>query len=220
MSLIPPENFTELAACKADLTMEDWTGLLEVIITALTCSDWEIQAEVWRLAAEWPDKPQGLKWEDGLGRKDRQIWIPKVDNLWRKVLGLYHDSPITRRLGTSRMTELISQSYWRHDLQDWVKCYVEGCHMCRRVKHQNQRESGKMQPIPAPNGPWQWIQLDFVGELPKSSSFNAIYIISDQLMKMAHFILTTTNVSAPDLMRLHIQHIWKLHGIPLIHRTD
>jgi transposase InsO family protein len=39
-------------------------------------------------------------------------------------------------------------------------------------------------------------------------------------MKMAHFIPTTTDITAPDLMKLHIQHIWKLHGVPLIHRTD
>ena len=39
-------------------------------------------------------------------------------------------------------------------------------------------------------------------------------------MKMAHFIPTTTDISAPDLMKLHIRHIWKLHGIPLVHGTD
>jgi transposase InsO family protein len=37
---------------------------------------------------------------------------------------------------------------------------------------------------------------------------------------MAHFIPTTTDISAPDLMKLHIQHVWKLHGIPLVHGTD
>jgi hypothetical protein len=37
---------------------------------------------------------------------------------------------------------------------------------------------------------------------------------------MAHFILTTTDISAPDLMKLHIRHVWKLHGIPLVHGTD
>jgi hypothetical protein len=204
MLLIPLENFTELAACEADLTMKDWTGLLKVIIAALAYSDLEIQAEAWRLAAEWPDTPQGLEWEDTLGRKDGQIWIPEVDDLWRKILGLYHDSPITRHLGTSGTMELVSRSYWRHDLQDWVKRYVEGCHTCQRAKHWNQHEFGKMQPIPVPNGPWQWIQSDFIGELPKSSSFNAIYVVSDRLTKMAHFIQTTTDISALDLMRLHI----------------
>jgi transposase InsO family protein len=37
---------------------------------------------------------------------------------------------------------------------------------------------------------------------------------------MAHFIPTTTDISAPDLMKLHICHMWKLHGIPLVHSTD
>jgi hypothetical protein len=77
-----------------------------------------------------------------------------------------------------------------------------------------------MQLIPAPDGPWQWIQSDFVGELPKSGGFNMIYVVSDRLTKMAHFILTTTNIAAPDLMKLHIRHIWKLHGVPLIHGMD
>jgi hypothetical protein len=59
-----------------------------------------------------------------------------------------------------------------------------------------------------------------VGELPKSDGFNTIYVVSDRLTKMAHFILTTTDISAPDLMKLHICHVWKLHGIPLVHGTD
>jgi hypothetical protein len=77
-----------------------------------------------------------------------------------------------------------------------------------------------MQPIPTPDGPWQWIQLDFIGELPKSGGFNVIYVVSNRLMKMVHFIPTTTNITTPDLMKLHIQHIWKLHGVPLIHGMD
>jgi hypothetical protein len=97
---------------------------------------------------------------------------------------------------------------------------MQGCHTCRRAKHRNQCEHGKLQPIPTPDGPWQWIQSDFVGELPKSNGFNTIYVVSDRLTKMAHFILTTTDISTPDLMKLHICHVWKLHGIPLIHGMD
>jgi transposase InsO family protein len=39
-------------------------------------------------------------------------------------------------------------------------------------------------------------------------------------MKMAHFIPTTIDITTPDLMKLHIQHIWKFHRVPLIHGTD
>ena len=88
------------------------------------------------------------------------------------------------------------------------------------MKHRNQCELGKLQPIPAPDRLWQWIQSDFVGELLKSDGFNVIYVVSNQLMKMAHFIPMTTDISTPDLMKLHVCHIWKLHGIPLVHGTD
>jgi hypothetical protein len=116
--------------------------------------------------------------------------------------------------------EIISCSYWHHNLANWVKHYVHGCHTCHQAKHRNQQEFGKLQLILMPDGLWQWIQSDFVGELPWSGGFNAIYVIADRLMKMAHFILTMTDISAVDLMKLHICHIWKLHGIPLIHGTD
>jgi transposase InsO family protein len=127
---------------------------------------------------------------------------------------------VTGHLGTSGTLELVSRSYWRRNLPDYVKQYVQGCHTCRRAKHQNQHEHRKLQPIPAPDGPWQWIQSDFIGELPKSDGFNAIYVVSDRLTKMAHFIPTMMDISAPDLMKLHIRHIWKLHGIPLVHGTN
>ena len=92
---------------------------------------------------------------------------------------LYHDLLVTGHLGTLGMTELVSWSCWHCNLPDYVKQCVQGCHTCRQVKHWNQCKLGKLQPIPTPDGPWQWIQSDFVGELPKLDSFNAIYIVSD-----------------------------------------
>ena len=110
--MIPPEKFMELAACEADLMDSDWEGLLEVFLAALTTSDSEILVEAQKVTAEWQDKPEGLVWEDGLGQKAGWIWIPESDDLWRKVLGLYHNSPITGHLGTLGTLELVSRSYW------------------------------------------------------------------------------------------------------------
>ena len=218
--LIPETKFTEIAACEVELTDSDWQELLDVILAALTISDAHILSDVCWLLQDWADRPEGLEWEDGLGWKDGRIWILEDDGLWKKVMGLYHDSPVTGHLGTSGTMELVSRSYWQQNLPNWVKRYVQGCHTCRQVKHWNQCEFGKLQLIPAPDRPWQWIQSNFVGELPKSDGFNVIYIVSNHLMKMAHFIPMTTDISTPDLMKLHVCHIWKLHGTPLIHSTD
>lgn len=37
---------------------------------------------------------------------------------------------------------------------------------------------------------------------------------------MAHFIPTTERVSEEDLIDLHLKHVWKLHGLPLVHSTN
>jgi transposase InsO family protein len=218
--LIPEAKFTELAACEAEMTDSDWVDLTDIILAALAFSDEHLLSDARRISRDWEDKPEGLVWDDGLGRKDRRIWIPEDEGLWKKVMRLYHDSLVTGHLGTLGTLELVLRSYWRRNLPNYVKRYVQGCHTCRRAKHRNQWEHGKLQPIPAPNGPWQWIQSDFVGELPKSDGFNAIYVVSNRLTKMAHFIPMTTDISTPDLMKLHIRHVWKLHGIPLVHGTD
>ena len=110
--LIPAEKFTELVACKVEMTNMDWEGLTEVILAALSSLDKRILAKTQRISADWQDRPKGLEWEDGLGQRNRKIWIPKSDKLWRKTLDLYHDSPITRHLGTSGTLELVACSYW------------------------------------------------------------------------------------------------------------
>ena len=179
LCLIPETKFSEIATCEAELTDSDWQDLTDIILAALTISDTDILSETQRISQDWQDKPEGLEWEDGLGWKDGQIWIPEEDGIWKKVMRLYHDSPVTGHLGTSGTMELVSWSYWHCNLPDYVKQYVQGCHTCRWVKHWNQCKLGKLQPIPTPDGPWQWIQSNFMGELPKSDGFNAIYVVSN-----------------------------------------
>ena len=94
------------------MTQADWEGLAEVFVAALTVSDMDIISETHAIAAEWLDKPEGLDWEDGLGWKEGRIWIPESDELWRKVLRLYHNSPVTDHLGMSGTLELVARSYW------------------------------------------------------------------------------------------------------------
>ena len=113
-----------LAACEADLTQTDWEGLMAILTAALLISDTDIMSEACTLLVEWPDKLEELIWEDRLGQREGQIWIPELDELWRKALALYHDSPITGHLGTSGTLELVARSYWRRNMTEWVMRYI------------------------------------------------------------------------------------------------
>ena len=105
-------------------------------------------------------------------------------------------------------------------MREYITEYVQGCHTCRRNKHRNWQQAGPLEPLPIPEGPWEWTQSDHITGLPKSKGHNAIYVISDHLTKMAHFLPTSDKATAHDLIELHLRGAWKLHGTPKIHNTD
>ena len=123
-------------------------------------------------------------------------------------------------LGASRMLELIGCKYWWTDLVDFTQRYIQGCHLCARNKHHNQKPARLLQPLPTPEGLWIWTQSNFITELPPSWGYDAIYVITDCLMKMVHFIPCKSDCKSEQLAELHIRHVWPLHGLPLHHNTD
>jgi hypothetical protein len=116
----------------------------------------------------------------------------------------HHDSKIAGHLGTLGTLELVSRKYWWKEITMFVKRYVQGCYSCACNKVRNQRPARLLQPLPNPEGPWLWTQSDFVTQLPPSWGFDAIYVIVDRLMKMAHFILCKTTCTAEQLAECYI----------------
>ena len=58
--------------------------------------------------------------------------------------------------------------------------------------------------------------MDFVSGLPRTSSgYNAIWVIVDKLTKTAHFLPIKKTYSTDRLVRLYVNQIICLHGIPV-----
>jgi len=62
-------------------------------------------------------------------------------------------------------------------------------------------------PNEAPEKPWMHIMADFITKLPLVQGYNAILVVCNRLMKMAHFIPTTDKTSAEGLVRLFRDHV-------------
>ena len=58
------------------------------------------------------------------------------------------------------------------------------------------------------------LSIDFVIELPLSSSHNAVMTVVDSVSKQAHFIPTPMTVTAEGAARLFLHQVWKLHSLP------
>ena len=56
--------------------------------------------------------------------------------------------------------------------------------------------------------------MDFITKLPLAQGYNAILVVVDRFMKMAHFVPTTERMSTEGLAQLFRDNIWKLHGLP------
>jgi hypothetical protein len=64
---------------------------------------------------------------------------------------------------------------------------------------------------------WKWeeIVMDFIVSLPRTQSrYDSIWVIVDQLTKVAHFITVKTTYSGLQLVELYMSMIVCLHGVP------
>jgi hypothetical protein len=65
-----------------------------------------------------------------------------------------------------------------------------------------------------PEWKWEEIAMDFIVGLPRTQSGNdSIWVIVDQLIKVAHFIPVKTTYSRPQLAELYMSRIVCRHGI-------
>jgi hypothetical protein len=57
--------------------------------------------------------------------------------------------------------------------------------------------------------------MDFIVGLPRTrSGYDSIWVIVDQLTKVAHFIPIKATYSEPQLLELYMSRIVYLHGVP------
>jgi hypothetical protein len=89
------------------------------------------------------------------------------------------------------------------------------CNTCQRLKAEQQRLAGLLQPLKIPEWKWEEIEMDFIVGLPRTQvGYDSIWVIVDCLTKVAHFILVKTTYSGAKLAELYMSRIVCLHGVP------
>ena len=73
-----------------------------------------------------------------------------------------------------------------------------------------------LQSLPVVDWKWEYVTIDFVTSLPKSSKgHDAIWVVVDRLMKTAHFLPILVSDSMKALSHLYVREIVRLHGVPV-----
>ncbi|CAJ0922029.1 unnamed protein product, partial [Ranitomeya imitator] len=133
----------------------------------------------------------------------------------RRVLLWGHASKLAGRVGFKKTFRLISHFYWWPTLSKDVQSFVVSCPSCAKNKIPRQLPSGLLHPLPVPSTPWQHLSMDFITDLPHSSGCTVIFVAMDRFSKMARFIALPGLPSAPELAKIFVHHIFRLHGLPL-----
>ena len=165
---------------------------------------WEIEAEVSRALQSDPGP--------GGGPVNR-LFVPLP--LRSKVLSWGHTSKLAGHPGANRTEEFVRRRFWWPGLSADVKTFVAACDVCARSKNTHRPPAGLLHPLEVPTRPWSHIAVDFVTGLPPSDGNDTILTIVDRFSKAVHYVPLSKLPSAPEMSDLLVQHVVRLHGIPV-----
>nr|GFB68120.1 putative reverse transcriptase domain-containing protein [Tanacetum cinerariifolium] len=106
--------------------------------------------------------------------------------------------------------------YWLPRIKKDIVVYVSRCLTCLKVKAEHQRPSGLLQQAKIPEWKWETIAMDFVTNLPRTSSGNVtIWVIMNRLTKSTYFLPMREDYKIDRLARLYLNEIVARHGMPI-----
>ena len=128
----------------------------------------------------------------------------------RQILRQIHNSPAGGHPGIANTWELTLQHYEGPGLRQFMEEYVKGCIKCQESKTNLPRKKAPLQcfDVPAEEGPFQYVSMDLITDLPKSDSFNSILTIVDQgCSKAAKFISCNKTIEGPRVAHKYLKHL-------------
>jgi len=142
-----------------------------------------------------------------------RLCVPEEER--KKLLGEVHDEPHeSAHAGWVRTLAGLREHFYWPSMRTDVINYVRTCDPCQKIKHSRGAGSGFLQPLEIPANPFDDISLDLITGLPKSHNKDAILVVVDKLTKFAHFITTTSEVTALEVATLLFKRIIKNFGLP------
>ncbi|SLM38090.1 gag polymerase env [Lasallia pustulata] len=136
-----------------------------------------------------------------------KIYILQNTALRNAVISQYHDDLFAGHFGKD------------------VQCYCHNCVKYQKAKPAHHKLFELLNPLPVPPEPWHTVTMDFITDLPLSSTYgsttwDSILVVVDKLTKMAHYIPVRKTMSVADFIKVFIRDVVKHHGMSEVLVTD
>jgi len=146
-----------------------------------------------------------------------KIFLKDDPDLRQDILQTLHDSPAAGHPGILNTWELVREQYKGPRLREFVEQYVKGCACCQESKTNVHRSKAPLQRFDTPveEGPFQYVSMDLIMDLPKSQGFDSILTIVNQgCSKAAKFIPCTKTIDGTGVALEYLKHLIPWFGLP------
>jgi transposase InsO family protein len=156
--------------------------------------------------------------DDGLLYHLHRLYVPDNEAVRSELFACFHEDSLAGHFGERRTLELVQRHYHWPNIEDYISRKVSTCAKCQFANARRHRPYGELQPLPAPEGPWQELTMDFITDLPPSKTrggvWDAILVIVDRYSKMALYIPAEKSWKAEDLADAFITRVISRFGTP------
>ena len=136
----------------------------------------------------------------------RKIYLKDDLETRCKVLHQIHNSPIGGHPGISNTWDLVRRQYQGPKLRQFVESYVKGCAICQETKVITHMKRAPLYHFDTSvqSGPFQFISIDLITDLPLSNGKDTILTIVDQgCSKAAKFIACNKSIDGQGVANLY-----------------
>nr|GEZ66120.1 reverse transcriptase domain-containing protein [Tanacetum cinerariifolium] len=150
-----------------------------------------------------PEKYRKEKLEphtDGTLCLNNRSWLPCYGDLRALIMHESHKSKYSVHPGSDKMYQDLKQLYWWPNMKADIPTYPSSLLVQPEI----------------PQWKWDYITMDFVTKLPRTSSgYDTIWVIVDRLTKSVHFLPMREDDSMDKLTKLYLKEVVTRHGIPI-----
>ena len=147
----------------------------------------------------------------------RAIYLEDDPETRRQALHQIHDTPVGGHPGISNTWKLVKRKYTGPRLRQFVESYVKGCATCQGSKVITHTKRAPLYHFDThvEQGPFQYVSMDLITDLPPSNKYDAILTIVDQgCSKAAKFLPCKKTIDGLGVAKLYFRHLFPLFGIP------
>ena len=144
----------------------------------------------------------------------QKLAVPQ--SLRQQIMRENHNVPSVGHVGMHRTLELVDRHFHWRGLRSDVLQYMKTYPTYQMVESDSREKAGLLRPLEIPLGKWAHVTTNLVIDLPDSDGCMAVAVFVDKLTKMVHLAFCTKEVIAMEYVKLFVDHVFRLHGLPKV----